>query len=178
LRALFIAGTCGPASRVPAVPGGAPMAATTLSTSLAPVQPVFSDAERLALAGFLAGYRGLIREAYTLDLQQLTGWCRARSLPLSSVRRCIRVQHDAARATKKRSDKGRCRHRPVVTLTYPAWLVIRSLPVSTRESRCAMCRKPHRTPIRAPPCATTGRGRAWTGMPPTSSPRSSPGQPR
>jgi hypothetical protein len=48
---------------------------------------VFTDAERLALAGFLAGYRGLTREAYTLDLRQFTGWCRARSLPLFTVRR-------------------------------------------------------------------------------------------
>ena len=63
------------------------MAATTHSTSLVPVQPAFTDAERLALAGFLAGYRGLTREAYTLDLRQFTGWCRARSLPLFSVRR-------------------------------------------------------------------------------------------
>jgi integrase/recombinase XerD len=45
------------------------MAATIPSTSLVPVQPVFSDAERLALAGFLAGYRGLTREAYRLDLR-------------------------------------------------------------------------------------------------------------
>ena len=43
--------------------------------------------ERLALAGFLAGYRGLTREAYTLGLRQFTGWCRARSLPSFSVRR-------------------------------------------------------------------------------------------
>jgi hypothetical protein len=63
------------------------MAATQVSTSLVPVQPVFTDAERLALAGYLAGYRGLTREAYTLDLRQLTGWCRLRSLPLFSVRR-------------------------------------------------------------------------------------------
>jgi hypothetical protein len=48
---------------------------------------MFTDAERLALAGFLAGYRGLTREAYTLDLRQFTGWCRARSLPLFAVRR-------------------------------------------------------------------------------------------
>ena len=34
------------------------------STALATIQPVFTDAERLALAGFLAGYRGLTREAY------------------------------------------------------------------------------------------------------------------
>ena len=48
---------------------------------------MFTDAERLALAGFLAGCRGLTREAYTLDLRQFSGWCRTRSLPLFSVRR-------------------------------------------------------------------------------------------
>ena len=32
-------------------------AATAPTSSLVPVQPVFTDAERLALAGFLAGYR-------------------------------------------------------------------------------------------------------------------------
>ena len=53
------------------------MAATTSSTSLVPVQPVFTDAERLALAGFLAGYRGLTREAYTLDLRQFSEIGRA-----------------------------------------------------------------------------------------------------
>jgi integrase len=62
-------------------------AATDVTSSLVPVQLVFTDAERLALAGFLAGYRGLTREAYTLDLRQFTGWCRTRSLPLFSVRR-------------------------------------------------------------------------------------------
>jgi hypothetical protein len=88
LRASFIAGTCGgPASRVPAVAGGAPMTATTPSTALVTVQLVFTESERLALAGFLAGYRRLIREAYTLDLRQFTAWCRTRSLSLFSVRR-------------------------------------------------------------------------------------------
>ena len=57
------------------------------STALATIQPVFTDAERLALAGFLAGYRGLTREAYALDLRQFTTWCRARSLNLFAVRR-------------------------------------------------------------------------------------------
>ena len=57
------------------------------STALATIQPVFTDAERLALAGFLAGYRGLTREAYALDLRQFTTWCRARSLALFAVRR-------------------------------------------------------------------------------------------
>ena len=63
------------------------MTTTAPSTALATIQPVFSDSERFALAGFLAGYRGLTREAYTLDLRQFTGWCRSRSLPLFSVRR-------------------------------------------------------------------------------------------
>jgi hypothetical protein len=48
------------------------------STALATIQSVFTDAERLALAGFLAGYRGLTRDAYALDLRQFTTWCRAR----------------------------------------------------------------------------------------------------
>jgi integrase len=57
------------------------------STALATIQPAFTDAERLALAGYLAGYRGLTREAYALDLRQFTTWCRARSLALFAVRR-------------------------------------------------------------------------------------------
>jgi integrase/recombinase XerD len=57
------------------------------STALAMIQPAFTDAERIALAGFLAGYRGLTREAYALDLRQFTTWCRTRSLALFAVRR-------------------------------------------------------------------------------------------
>ena len=56
------------------------------STALATIQPAFTDAERFALAGFLAGYRGLTREAYA-RLRQFTTWCRARSLNLFAVRR-------------------------------------------------------------------------------------------
>jgi hypothetical protein len=57
------------------------------STALATIQPAFTDPERLALAGFLVGYRGLTREAYALDLRQFTTWCRACSLPLFAARR-------------------------------------------------------------------------------------------
>src|SRR5215472_3045395 len=77
----------GPASRVSPDPGGTPMTATAPSTALVTIQPTFSDSERLALAGFLAGYRGLTREAYTLDQRRFTSWCRARSLALFSIRR-------------------------------------------------------------------------------------------
>jgi len=41
------------------------MTATTPSAALVTIQPVFTESERLALAGFLAGYRGLTREAHT-----------------------------------------------------------------------------------------------------------------
>jgi integrase len=57
------------------------------STALATIQPAFTDAERVALAGFLAGYRGLTREAYALDLRQFASWCRAHALALFAVRR-------------------------------------------------------------------------------------------
>jgi integrase/recombinase XerD len=85
------------------------MTATTASTVLVRVQPVFTDGERLALAGYLAGYRGLTREAYSLDLRQFTTWCRLRSLPLFAVR-CVGIEsfardledHGRARATVTR----------------------------------------------------------------------------
>src|SRR5262249_3372257 len=67
--------------------GRCPMTTAAPSTALATIQPAFTDAERLALAGFLAGYRGLTREAYALDLRQFTGWSGARSLHLLAVRR-------------------------------------------------------------------------------------------
>ena len=43
------------------------MATTIPSAALVPVPPVFTNTERLALAGFLAGYSGLTRQAYELD---------------------------------------------------------------------------------------------------------------
>jgi integrase/recombinase XerD len=46
------------------------MTATTTTTAIAIVDPEFSDAERYSLAAFLAGYQGLTREAYALDLRQ------------------------------------------------------------------------------------------------------------
>ena len=62
---------------------------TTATTSAALVlaEPAFSGQERLALAGFLAGYSGLTRDAYGLDLRQFTAWCRSRQLRLFAVRR-------------------------------------------------------------------------------------------
>ena len=58
------------------------MAATIPSTALVPVAPVFTGTERLALAGFLAGYSGLTRQAYELDLRQFAAWCQQHQLQL------------------------------------------------------------------------------------------------
>jgi len=60
---------------------------TSTSTAVAAVEPVFTQPERLALAGFLAGYTGLTREAYALDLRQYTSWCRQNHLRLFQARR-------------------------------------------------------------------------------------------
>jgi site-specific recombinase XerD len=57
------------------------------STAIAAVEPVFSAQERLALAGFLAGYTGLTREAYALDLRQYAAWCQLHHLRLFQARR-------------------------------------------------------------------------------------------
>ena len=105
------------------------MTATTHSTALATIQPAFTDTERLALAGFLAGYRGLTHEAYTLDLRQFTGWCRARSLSLLSVRR-------ADIETFARDLEARDRARATVTRRGRDRTVLRQLPACCIHSGC------------------------------------------
>ena len=79
------------------------------SAELAPVdEPLFSQDEQAALAGFLAGYSGLTRDAYTLDLRMYTAWCVQRGLHLFTARRadieCL--GHDMETA-------GRARRSPV-----------------------------------------------------------------
>jgi hypothetical protein len=83
------------------------------STALVTIQPAFTDRERLALAGFLARYRCLTREAYALDLRQFTTWCRARSLPLFAVRRA-----DIEIFARELEARGRARGRRPV-MAYP-----------------------------------------------------------
>ncbi len=61
------------------------MATTSSPAALMPVIPVFTGAERLALAGYLAGYTGLTRQAYELDLRQYVTWCHQHQC---AVRRC------------------------------------------------------------------------------------------
>jgi integrase/recombinase XerD len=63
------------------------MATTIPSTALVPAAPVFTGTERLALAGFVAGYTGLTRQAYELDLRQFASWCQQHHLHLFQARR-------------------------------------------------------------------------------------------
>lgn len=63
------------------------MTATAAKTSaLVPVEPVFSAQEQLALAGYLADYTGLTREAYALNLRQFASWCHRNHVRLFEVR--------------------------------------------------------------------------------------------
>jgi integrase/recombinase XerD len=77
---------------------------TSPSTAVAVVDPQFSDAERYALAAFLAGYRGLTRDAYALDLRQFVSWCEQRELRLFDVRRA-----DIECFARDLEDRGRAR---------------------------------------------------------------------
>jgi len=57
------------------------------STAIAVAETAFTEQEGLALAGFLAGYTGLTRQAYALDLRQFTAWCQQHRLRLFQARR-------------------------------------------------------------------------------------------
>lgn len=62
---------------------------TTISSTdiVVSTEPLFTGAERSALAGFLAGYSGLTRDAYALDLRMYTAWCQQHGLHLFQGRR-------------------------------------------------------------------------------------------
>jgi site-specific recombinase XerD len=57
------------------------------TTSVVLRQEVFTTEEEVALVGFLAGYSGLTREAYQLDLRQYVAWCAEHHVRLFCARR-------------------------------------------------------------------------------------------
>jgi hypothetical protein len=63
------------------------MTTTPVFAALVATAPMFSNAERLVLAGFMAGYSGLTRQAYELDLRQFASWCQQHHLRLFQARR-------------------------------------------------------------------------------------------
>jgi len=63
------------------------MPVPTPSTDIVLAEPTTNERERLALAGFLAGYSGLTRDAYALDLRQFLAWCTGHGTHLFAARR-------------------------------------------------------------------------------------------
>jgi hypothetical protein len=84
------------------------MTTTGTSTAIVAADPAFSDPERFALAGFLAGYRGLTRDAYALDLRQFAAWCDHHNLRLFQVRRAdiVCFGRDLEAAGRSRGHRG------------------------------------------------------------------------
>jgi hypothetical protein len=92
------------------------MATTIPSAALVSVAPVFTNAERLALAGFLAGYSGLTRQAYELD----PGGCAP--LPGSTV---TLSRKNSSSTHPPRTSTGR---GWTMSPTRPAWTATSSAP--------------------------------------------------
>ena len=90
------------------------MTTISFTTDVEYAEPRFTDAERTALAGFLAGYNGLTRDAYALDLRQYTSWCQQHGLHLFQARRsdieCFGRDMEALRDLVVPSERGRCAH--------------------------------------------------------------------
>jgi site-specific recombinase XerD len=59
----------------------------TMTTAVAVLPMLFTAEEELALAGFLVGYSGLTRDAYTLDLRQYVSWCAEHRVSVFGARR-------------------------------------------------------------------------------------------
>ena len=77
---------------------------STTATAIERYQPVLSEVEQSTLLGFLAGYRGFTRDAYTLDLRQFTAWCWQHD------RRLFEVHHvDIECFARHLEDAGRAR---------------------------------------------------------------------
>ncbi len=57
------------------------------STAIAVAGPVFYRSRAAGAAGFLAGYAGLTRQAYALDLRPYASWCQQRHVGLFQARR-------------------------------------------------------------------------------------------
>jgi hypothetical protein len=127
------------------------------STEVAVVEPLFSDGERSALVGFLAGYSGQTRDAYTLDLRQYTTWCATHGVHLFDAKRgdieCYARDLEAkgrARAAIARRvctvagfyryavEEELLEHSPAAHVRRPGWTTSRTRLAwtATRSARC------------------------------------------
>jgi len=135
------------------------MPTTTSPAALVPVAPVFTNTERLALAGFLAGYSGLTREAYELDLRQYASWCHQHHLRLFEARRA-----DIECFARDLEGRGRARAtitRRLCTIAgFYRYAVEEDL---LKHSRPLTCADRGWTMSRTPPGWTaTNSGRCWS----------------
>jgi Phage integrase, N-terminal SAM-like domain len=135
---------------------------------------VFGKKGGLLPAGFLAGYTGLARDAYALDLRQYASWCQQRHRRLSQARRA-----DIECFARELEARGRARatitRRPCTIAGFYRYAVEEEL---LDHSPAVHVRRPrldyesHATD----PWTTIRYDRAaaaWTGTPPTSLPPAS-----
>ncbi|HEV2070433.1 MAG TPA: hypothetical protein VGR26_11610 [Acidimicrobiales bacterium] len=84
--------------------------------------PTETKAEVKAAAGFLAGYSGRTREAYTLDLRQFYGWCDKHPQAArgdAHAHRALRPRAGGARPGAGDDRPGVCRRWRASTATQP-----------------------------------------------------------
>ncbi len=115
------------------------------SAALAVTEPAFSETEKLALAGFLAGYSGMTREAYAQDLRQFTAWRRRRQPRLFAARRA-----DIELFARDLETAGRARatitRRPSTIAGLYKYAVEEDLPAPNSPTAPAcLTRRPHRS---------------------------------
>jgi site-specific recombinase XerD len=112
---------------------------TFASTDVAVRLALFSPEEELALAGFLAGYGGLTREAYALDLRQYVTWCTEHAVMLFGARRADIESFGRHLETRGRARATIARRLCTITAFYryaeEEGLIATSLAVHVRRPR-------------------------------------------
>jgi hypothetical protein len=138
------------------------------STVIAVAEPAFTNAERLALAGFLAGYTGLTHDAYALDLRQYARRGQQHQVRLFDARRA-----DIECFARELEARGRAR----ATVTRRLCTIAGFYRYAVEEEllntpRPPVSAGPGWTTSRMPPSWTaTNSARCWS--PPGSAPRPS-----
>ena len=123
------------------------------SAAVAVVDPAFSDAERYALAAFLAGYRGVTRDAYALDLRQFIAWCDDRAFACSPS---VELISSATPAISK-SAAALGRQSPDGSALWLASTATPKRKACSSGRRRRMCAGPASTMSRTPPGWTATR---------------------
>ena len=142
------------------------MRVQAVGAELVPVaEPLFTDGERAALAGFLAGYSGLTRDAYTQDLRRYTSWCAQHGVHLFTAKAPMSNASagtwtpTVAPGPRSRAD---CARWLGFTVTRSAWCPGCATP--RRRARTLICRRvPCQRFAKPWPCWTNSasRSRCW-----------------